>query len=118
MSTETKKRKRGVAVSMKELVKVLVPVIENPDEDPEKNMQRVVAECGLTPSTIKQKISAYRKQYPQFRMLDTSCLTRGGYRKEIYSEKELNEFFAKMLGKSAEEVAEFTEEVTADRESE
>lgn len=113
MAKNGKRQGRGVVVSMKDLVKVMLPIIENGDRNkPKENLEQAAKELGVAPSTVLGKIRKWRKEHPQFQLIDTTYFTgRQGPYTEVYTEDELNSFFAEVLGKPKEEVEQKVAEI-------
>lgn len=105
-SDKSEKRGRGVSVSIKQLVEAMLPIIEkgNPNNTAE-NLAECAEALQVAPSTVLNKIRKFRRTHPQFNLIDSTYFTgRQGPAPERYTEQELDEFFAKALGKTVADV--------------
>lgn len=119
-SDKSEKRGRGISVSIKQLVEAMLPIIEKGNPN---NTQENLAECAkvlqVAPSTVLNKIRKFRRTHPQFNLIDSTYFTgRQGPAPERYSEQELDEFFAKALGKTVEDVRSAVASMQVDEEEE
>jgi hypothetical protein len=116
--TEGVKRGRVVVVSIKALVQAMLPIIEKGNiSDPKGNTAECARALNVKETTILNKIRKFRKEYPQFQLIDTTYFTgRQGPPREHYTDEELDAFFAKALNKSVTQIRQEVSALTTETE--
>lgn len=106
------RKKRGATVSLKDLATAIHKVVQDGNEDADANVQAVAEMVGLTPTTVKTRISQARKKIPQMRLLNLDLFFhKAGPRQETINEDDMNAFVAELTGQPIDKVEAEVEEI-------